>query len=111
MLRLAEQMIHGQLIKNTFTFSFRKGGHKGEIYSATAILPSFVYENVCNSIVFHISSVENPAFSYLMGLDVEKMITVPLVKSSLLERNFTKAFLAELGPEKTGRYFRVSILL
>ena len=99
MLRLAEQMIDGRLIKNTFTFSFLKGGHKGEIYSATAILPAFAYKNVCNTVVFHITSVENPAFSYLMGLDVEKMITAPLAKSSLLERNFTKAFLSELGPE------------
>ena len=99
MLKLAEQMINGNLIKNTFTFSFRKGGHKGEIYSATSILPTFAYKNDSNSVVLHISNVENPAFSYLVGLDVEKGAANPLAKSCLLDRNFTKAFVAELGAE------------
>ena len=99
MLKLAEQMKAGNLISNFFTFSFRKGGHKGEMYQATSRSPEFVYKEVSNTMTLHISSVEIPTFSYLVSIDVEKKISVPLAKSSLLERNFTKAFLAELGPE------------
>ena len=99
MLRLAEQMIDGNLISNTFSFSFRKGGHKGEAYTARSMAPEFVFKAVCNNFFLHITSTEKPSFSYVVGLDVEKRISVPLAKSSLLERNFTKAFLAELGPE------------
>ena len=99
MLKLAEQMKTGTLISNTFTFSFRKGGHNGEVYSATFRPPAFVYKALCYTMLLHITSVENPRFSYLVNLDVEKKISAPLANSSLLERNFAKAFLAELGPE------------
>ncbi len=99
MLRLAEQMINGNKISNTFTFTFRKGGHKGEAYTASSLDPPFVFKEYCYNFFLHISSTEKPCFSYIVGLDVDKKISIPLKKSSLLERNFTKAFIAELGPE------------
>ncbi len=99
MLKLAEQMIDGNLISNAFSFSFRKGGHKGESYTAISMEPPFVFKAICNNFFLHVTSTEKSCFSYVVGLDVEKRLSIPLNKSSLLERNFTKAFLAELGPE------------
>ena len=99
MLRLAEQMIDGNQIRNSFTFSFRKGAHKGETYTAISMLPTFVFKAICNNVFLQVTSTEKSCFSYVVGLDVEKRLSIPVTNSSLLERNFTKAFIAELGPE------------
>jgi hypothetical protein len=99
MLRLVEQMTKDSKISSHFEFTFRKGGHKGESYEANILAPSIRMTELYTNLKFEISSLEKPYFIYIIGIDTEKRISVVMDESSLIERNFTKAFLAELGIE------------
>lgn len=106
MLKLLEQMKKETYVDPHFTFTFRKGGHKGEAYEVDLLVSSIRMTELATTVRLQISSLENPHFFYIIGLDTENKISAILDESSVIDRNFTKAFVAELG-QNDWSFFRM----
>ena len=99
MLRLLEQMKKETYIDPHFQFTFRKGGHKGEAYEVDLLVSPIRMTELATTVRLQVSSLEKPYFFYTIGLNTNNELSAVLDESSLIDRNFTKAFIAELGKE------------
>ncbi len=96
MLNIAEQMKKENYTTSHFEFTFSKGDHTDERYEVDVLVPIVRMTEACTTLRLEISSLEKLRFYYTIGLDTKKWEAAILEESSLLEKNFTKAFTAEL---------------
>ena len=96
MLKLADQMFRGSNPSNHFEFTFTKGEHKGESYKFSITQPPIAMTELCTTLELWITNLENFIFSYTIGIDADNEQLAILEETSLVERNFTESFIAEL---------------